>query len=144
MFKYRFECRSCEKRIEYKEDTPLLPTCPICQGALDIEANFSGEEWTPIPHAVLVDFEIEKKMMDFVTDVSGKPQVEVRENIRTNSSAYRQFDSVKHLIINLVMKGAEGEEDIIKRRFEEETHRKQLLEMADRGVITDKLDRGNH
>lgn len=141
MFKYRFECRSCEKHIQY-EEAPLFPTCPICQGALDIEAQFSEGEWTPIPHATLVEFEIERKINDFTAVVSGVKTEDIRKRLRTDATAARTYQAVKMFAINLVMSGAEDEKGAIHKELEAQRRIRQMDEMVNQGLLKDKLDRG--
>lgn len=142
MFKYRFECLSCEKHIEYKEDVPLLPTCPICQGALEIEAKFSGNEWTPIAHAVLVDFEMDRRMNEFISTVTGVTDEEIRHRLRTVADAAQAYQRVKTFAIDLVTRGIEGEKDMVQRQMEEQRQANMIEEMNRKGVMLDKIDRG--
>lgn len=117
MFPYQFECRSCEKKIEFRE-TPLFPTCPICHGALDIEASFDGVSFTPIPHAVLVDQEIDQKMLDFISMCSGVDQRTIQTRLHSEAEAQHMFYNIKALCTQMLRNAADGE-DAVSRSINE-------------------------
>lgn len=136
MFKYRFECPTCEKHIEFRA-VPLLPTCPVCMRALEIEAMLDGETWAAIPHAVLVDFELDHKLLEFVEACSGVPRKDIQSRLTTTTEATHAFRSVKQLCMRIVM-SSEKEIDYaeVTKRMVQEQQMQAMIDNMD-NVIKD-------
>lgn len=148
MFPYQFECRGCEKKIEFNE-TPLFPTCPICQGALDIEASFDGATFTPIPHALLIDQEIDKKMLNFVSTCSGVSEKEIQTRLHNEAEAQRMFYTIKKLCSQMVRDAAEGGDAMNRSIQDRQEHMRieqlmhDMLNGTGAGIEFDKGDETN-
>ncbi len=116
---------------------PLLPTCPVCMRALEIEAMLDGENWAAIPHAVLVDFELDHKLLEFVEACSGVAKKDIRSRLTTEAKATHAFQAVKQLCMRIVM-SSEKEVDYaeVADRMVQEQRMQAMIDSMN-GVIKD-------